>query len=338
MALYAKEFGKAFIFKKIRPGIRSFFLKAGYEDVPYDFFGWLFYVTLAITYFIYIIIIYPKLSGYSPISVLLITFIVWFIIQIVLVTLTIVYLYFSLIVKIYQRTKEIETILPDYLQLVSANLKGGMSFEKSLWVAIRPEFGIISKEITMVSKKVMTGNDLAEALEEFTEKYDSPILKRSFDLIIGEVDSGGKITVIVDKVIENIRKTKALKEEMAAATLTYMIFIGVTVIIIAPGLFALSFQLLKIMMGFASKLSTTNTAALPINFSSISLNPNDFMTFSIGAIILIALFSSMIISIIEKGDIKGGIKYIPMFLISSLFFYFLFMFILGAVFKGLVVV
>ncbi len=338
MALYAKEFGKAFIFKKIRPGIRSFFLKAGYEDVPYHFFGWLFYVTLAITYIAYLFFVYPELSSMTPLSVLALTFVAWFVIQITLITLAIVYLYFSLIIKIYQRTKELEKILPDYLQLVSANLKGGMSFEKSLWSAIKPEFGIIAKEITMVSKKVMTGNDLVEALEEFTEKYDSPLLKRSFDLIIGEVDSGGKITNIVDRVIENLRKTKALKEEMAAATLTYMIFIGAIVIIIAPGLFALSYQLLNIMVGFASKLSNLNTNALPINFSSVSLDTNNFKMFSVSAIALTSLFSSMIISIIEKGDIKGGIKYIPMFLISSLFFYFLFMLILGAVFKGLIVI
>ena len=54
MELFTKEFGKAFIFKKIRPKIRSFFLKAGYDDVPYGFFGWLFYVTLVMTAAIYL--------------------------------------------------------------------------------------------------------------------------------------------------------------------------------------------------------------------------------------------------------------------------------------------
>ena len=39
METFTEEFGKAFIFKKIRPGIKSFFLKAGYDDVPYKFFG-----------------------------------------------------------------------------------------------------------------------------------------------------------------------------------------------------------------------------------------------------------------------------------------------------------
>ena len=336
MALFTKEFGKAFIFKKIRPGIRSFFLKAGYDDVPYEMFGWLFYVTLALTYVVYVIFIYPKLEGYIPASVLFITFISWVLLPIGILSLIVVYLYFDLTIKIYHRTKEIESIIPEYLQVVASNLKGGLSFEKSLWTAINPEFGVIAKEITMVSKKVMTGNDLVDALEEFTEKYDSPLLKRSFDLIIGEIESGGQVAFIIDKVIENIRKTRALKDEMSASSLGYMIFIGVIVIIIAPGLFALSYYLLSIMTGFSSKLAGVSIQGLPVTFSSGTLKMSDFRTFSIMALLLITLFSSMLISIIENGDIKGGVKYIPAFMISSMFFYFIFMLVLGSIFSNFV--
>jgi len=336
MDFFAKEFGKAFIFKKIRSGIRKFFLKAGYDDVPYRFFGWLFYITLVLTYILYILFVYPRISSYTPSTVLVLTFFSWVIIQIMLIALIVIYLYFNLIITIYKRTKEIERILSDYLQVVSANLKAGSSFEKSLWAAIKPEFGIIAKEITMVSKKVMTGNDLTDALEEFTEKYDSPLLKRSFDLIVGEVESGGQIAFIIDKVIENIMKTKALKEEMSASTLTYMIFIGAIVIIIAPGLFALSYYLLFIMSGFSSKLSGIDTQGLPIHVSTNSIDVGEFKFFSIMALIAVSFFSSMLISIIEKGDVKGGVKYIPAFIISSIIFYLIFLFALGMIFGEIV--
>ena len=127
MAFFAEEFGKAFIFKKVRPGLRGYFLKAGYDDVPYESFGFMFYVTLLITYFIYIFAIYKKLSAYTPVSSMIITFISWFAIQLSLIALIGAYIYFDLTIKIYKRTKNIEQILPEYLQLVSANLKGGLS-------------------------------------------------------------------------------------------------------------------------------------------------------------------------------------------------------------------
>jgi hypothetical protein len=337
MTLFAEEFGKAFVFKSIRSKIRSFFLKAGYEDVPYELFGWLFYISLAITYFVYIILVYPKINTLvsNSINMLLITFFSWVIIQIALLFLMIMYLYFSLNIKIYTRTKEIDMILPEYLQVVSSNLKGGLSFEKALWAAIKPEFGVIAKEITMVYKKVMTGNDLTDALEEFTEKYDSPILRRSFDLIVGEVESGGQIAKIVDKVIENIRKTKMLKEEMSASTLTYMIFIAAIVVVIAPGLFALSYHLLNIMIGFSSQLSGLSGANTSMSFSSGSIKPSDFKFFSIMALLIISFFSALIISLIEKGDIKGGVKYIPAFMMSSVMFYHIFLFVFGYFFGGI---
>ncbi|MFA5797351.1 MAG: type II secretion system F family protein [Candidatus Woesearchaeota archaeon] len=332
---FAVEFGKAFIFKKIRSGIRSFFLKAGYDDVPYALFGWLFIITAIITGITYVIFVYPLLAEYTFISVFLLTFLSWIIVQGALVTLAIILLYFNLNIHIYKRTKELEYILPDYLQMVSANLKGGMSFEKSLWNAIKPEFGIISKEISIVYKKVMTGNDLTDALREFTNKYNSPLMRRSFDLIIGELETGGKISHIVDKVIENIIKTKQLSQEMSSATLSYIIFIGAIVMLVAPALFALSYHLLKVMIGFSSKLANVSSTALPISINALQMNPGDFRIFSILALVVISLFSSLIVSIIEKGDIRGGLKYIPMFIISSIVVYFILLNVLNVLFKGL---
>lgn len=336
MQTFAREFGKAFIFKRIRPHIKSFFMKAGYDDVPYEMFGYLFYITLAITFFVHMIFVYPRAQDYGTATIVLVTFASWVIIPLTILSLVFVYIYFDLTIKIYKRTKEIEAILPEYLQVVSSNLKGGLSFEKSLWNAINPEFSIVAKEITIVSKKVMTGNDLAEALQEFTEKYESPVLKRSFDLIIGEVESGGQIAFIVDKVIDNIRKTKVLKEEMAASTLTYMIFIGAIVILIAPGLFALSYHLLSIMSGFSAQVATEAVQGLPVKLGAGTLNLTDYRTFSVMCLMLIALFSSILISVIQTGDVRGGLKYIPAFMFSSLFFYFVFSIALGAIFGGIV--
>ena len=107
MALFAEDFGKAFVFKSVRPKIRKFFLKAGYEDVPYELFGWLFYVSLAITYFVYIILAYPKITALelSSINMLLLTFLSWVVIQAILLFLMVAYLFFSLNIRIYQRKK-----------------------------------------------------------------------------------------------------------------------------------------------------------------------------------------------------------------------------------------
>ncbi|MBW2990470.1 type II secretion system F family protein [Candidatus Woesearchaeota archaeon] len=335
--LYLDEFGKAFVPKKIRPGLGKYLAKAGIEEVPYKFFGALFWVTAVITYFLYVPGIYPVIKDKPIIVFFLITFISWFLIQVTVVLIIILSFYFYLNIKIYKRTKLLEDMLPDYLGLVSTNLKGGMNFEKSLWSAIKPEFGILSKEIGVVSKRVATGNDISDALQEFSDKYDSPILRRSVDLIKGEIVSGGSITGVIDNLVSNLRKTKALKAEMSAATLTYMIFMAAIVVVIMPALFALSKQLLTILLKFSSRISTsfqTASTSTMFQFTVAQIDPFHFQVFSIAAISTIAAFSSMIISTIEKGDIKGGLKYIPLFLSGALIMYFILSVILESILSG----
>lgn len=336
--LHLEEFGKAFVFERVRPGLRQYLMKAGIDEVPYKFFGGLFYATLLLTVIVFLAWVYPAVATQSTVVVVLVTFAFWFTFQLLTVATIILGIYFYLNMKIYARTKKMEMLLPDYLQLVSTNLKGGMSFEKSLWSAIQPEFGILAKEITMVSKRVMTGNDVSEALLEFANKYDSPILKRSIDLIIGEIESGGKIAEVIDRVIINLRKVAVLKEEMAANTLTYIIFLTAIVVLIAPALFALSGQLLQIVIGFSAKISSVNlqASAFPVNFSTVEIDPADFQIFSVLALFIISVSSALIVSIIEKGDIKGGLKYVPLFVILSSALFFLFSAILKDLFGGLI--
>lgn len=340
-----KEFGKAFIpeelfGKPIRATLRTYLATAGFKDVPYHLFGILFFVTAFLTYLLFIPFVYPILSGLNAFAVFILAFSLWAIIQVTIITIIILVIVFFLNIRIYKRTKLIEDKMPDFLVLVATNLKGGLSLEQALWASIRPEFLLLAQEMTVVSKRVMTGNDLDEALTSFVNKYPSPSIKRNLNLIIGEIKSGGKIVEVIDKVIETMKKSKALKAEMAAATVSYMIFIGAVVVVIAPALFALAYQLLHIIIGFTQNLGSSLSsgaagASMPINFN-IQIDPANFKKFSVMALGTIGVGASMIISIIEKGDIRGGLKYIPAFTIISIVLYFIFMVALSSVFGNMI--
>jgi pilus assembly protein TadC len=339
-----ETFGKAFVpesifGKPVRSVLRKYLIKAGYWKVPYSLFGLLFFLTAGLTYFIFIPFIYPWLQTKGALMVFFGSFVSWFLVQSALVLVIILGITFFLNIRIYKRTKELEAMLADFLILVSTNLKGGLSLEQALWAAIRPEFGLLAEEMTIVSKRVMTGNDLKEALKDFLFKYDSPALQRNLTLIIGEVESGGKIVGVIDKVIHSLKRTKALKAEMTAATVSYMIFIGAVVVAVAPALFALAFQLLNIITSFTSSLGdslagASTSIAIPIDFSA-EVETDNFRTFSVMALATISICSSMIISIIEKGDIRGGIKYIPLFTLTSIALYFIAMVVLGNLFGNI---
>ncbi len=348
--IFFGEFGKAFVPKKFIPNLRKYMLKAGFNEVPYKFFGLLFYFSALITTAIFIILIFPYLQiKYAEFYIYSYSFIVsfliqiisatasWFIVQLLFATIFALFIYFYLDLRIYYRTKKMEEQLPDFLQVVSANLKGGMTFERALWSAIKPRFNVLGNEMAKASKKVMTGYDVGKALTELADKYDSLMLRRTVDLMISEVESGGNVSQLLDRIVENLKETKSLKNEMVAAALAYMIFISIIVIVISPLLFALSFNLLKVLINFINKLSigTQNVSALPFVFSKVGIDAEDFRKFSIISLFVISFFSSLIVAIVEKGEIKAGVKYIPIYIIGSIGFYYLFMKILSSMFTSI---
>lgn len=335
--IFLEEFGKAFVPKRATPYLREYLLKAGISEVPYKYFGALFYLTAIVTGFVYITFILPLLQQYSQIIFFIATLVLWFLLQMFLAFFFILIVYFYLDVNIYKRTRKMEDLLPDFLQVVASNLKGGLSFENALWAAIKPRFSVLSNEMSEVSKKVMTGHDVSQALTELGQKYDSPMLRRSMDLMISEIESGGNIADLIDRIVDDFKETKSLKEDISASVVSYTIFIGAIVIFIAPLLFSLSFHLLIVILGFVSKLSvaTSRAGSLPFTLSNVAVDPETFKNFSIAALLIISFFSSLIVSIVEKGNIKSGLKYIPLFMISSALMYFVFMKILSLVFKSI---
>ncbi len=332
-----EELGKAFVPNRYRPTLRLYLSKGGVHKVPYSFFAVLFFLVLAATAFIYFgLNVFSYISENSPITIGIYVFLFWTLCSTILTMVIAAGFYFYINMKIYSRMKDMELILPDYLVLVSTNLKGGMSFERSLWGAIKPEFGILAEEMSYVSKRVMTGSDLTEALTELAQKYESPTLRRTLNIIVGELESGGKIASVLDQSIDILRKTKLIKDEMAANTLMFTIFIGAIVMVISPLLFALAFNLLSILINVMIQIGPAlqqSTSSVPFKFESGSLRVDDFKIFSSLALAVISIFASMILSIIQRGDIKSGVRYIPFFVAVAVLLYNFFMIVLGAVFS-----
>ena len=332
--------GKAFIFERFRPKLRSYLSKAGITGVPYHIMGIFFWLSIMPVSYLFIFYAWGQIlqRAHNPIFQFLAAIVVWAGVHTAVLACIVVVSYIYLDLRIFNRTKKMEAVLPDFLRLVSENLKGGMPFERSLWSAIKPEFGILSQEVRLAAKKVITGAEVDDAVVEFTSKYDSPMLRRSFDLILEGMKGGGRTADVIDRVIDTIEETKELKAEMAATNLSYIIFVIIIVVVVAPGLFTLSFQFLTILQGLGERISSSGaggaTASLPISFGNVSVDPAKFRDFSRYALMIMSVFSGMIISLISKGSIKGGIRFVPLLFIGSQLVYAVAMKIGTSVFSG----
>ena len=303
--------------------------------------------TISKAVFIFVIIVNIIISSYLVINssvnygfsltyTLIALFFVWVLLSSAILSLVWLIFYFGIDILIYRRKVEIEEVLPDFLQLTSANIRAGMPIDRSLWFAVRPRFGVLAKEIEEVAKRTFAGEELEVALREFSAKYDSLILRRSMYLLIEGLKAGGEVGGLLDRIATNIQQTHSMKKELAANVMTYVIFISVAVIFGAPFLFALSNNLIMIIQQIGGQISTSaaGSAGMGFSFSPDVIDLKDFKIFAYISLAITSFAASAIISTIQKGTIKAGIKYIPAFMFATITLFFIFSSIFESLFSG----
>jgi Flp pilus assembly protein TadB len=282
----------------------------------------LMFVLCIIANIIITIYAFTRFSGVVTKSILFVVVLLLFIwIFVFAVVFFIIWLgfYLTLDIAIFKRKQKVEEVLPDFLQLVSSNVRAGMTIDQALWFAIRPRFGVLANEIEDVAKRTFSGEPLEDALARFAGKYDSKTLERSMNLLIEGLRAGGEIGDLLNKISTNIQETNLMKKEMAANVTTYVIFITFATVMAAPFLFGMAFQLIIVIQEVFSKvdISPGAVSGFPISISQGVIDIGDFKAFAIVSLLVTSFFSAIIISAIKKGNIKGGVKYIPAFMISS---------------------
>ncbi len=327
--LYA--IGEMLIPRPLKSKLRQYVVKTGHIEVHYELYALLFILDLCISAFLTFRYILPYLGGLALILLPLV------VIVICLLSVALVAMYYE--VKLFRRTDQIEKVLPDFLEAVSVNLRAGMTFDKALWNSIEPEYDVLAREIEIVAKKVMTGSDTEEALLDFASKYNSPLLKESMDLIIVGLRSGGEISDLIDRVVENVKQASFLKKELVANIMSYVIFITMISLFIAPTLYALSYNLMLIIQDLGAKLASSAGESVVKGlegFGSQAIDKQSFINYSQWCIGIIAVTTSIIIADLREGSIKGSVKYVFAFIGISLIVYRVMLFVFTMVFGGMV--
>lgn len=354
------ELGKVIIPAKIRPYLRDYFMKAGFNDVPYVLIAIVFIASLftASLYVVYNVfptlgaVVFPdvgrQLSPFESFGLVITNPAIWlnflkvfaFLFLALVATLGIIFLLFYLICEylIYRRTVAMEKVLPDFLRQVSQNLKAGLTLEKALWASIDPVYKELGYEIRLLAKRVMVGEDLSEGLLTFGKKYKSTELLRTFSLLSESNKSGSEMAYIVDRVVESLEKTKSLKDEIRATSSAYMIFISFIVVVIMPLLFTLAYNLVIVLEKLSKRFANVgNVQGMPVNLSNLNIVVDTALVgnFMRGAVILSAVSAGMLISIISEGDLRSSIKYVLLYAVLSFISFTVIFELLNVVFAGL---
>ncbi|MFP4567581.1 MAG: type II secretion system F family protein [Candidatus Woesearchaeota archaeon] len=314
--------------RSIQKILSEFLVKAGSDESPKDLHKKVVMISLVLCGVLsLVIVVMGVFASTSFIQIFSILFLIWtlFLVAFYLVSLLFVFFYFDY--RIYQRTKEIEEVLPEFLQLTSANISAGMTIDRALWFAVRPKFGVLAKEIEEVAKSNIAGDDLEKALLDFANKYRSDTLREAINLLIEGMRAGGEIGYLLNQISANMQDIKLMKREISSSVTTYVIFITAAAIIGAPLLLALSGQLLVVISSLTAGLEMSAgdgaSSMFSMDLSGESISLSDFRVFAFVMLFFSSTFSALIIGVIRKGSPKEGLKFIPAYIAISYVLYFL---------------
>jgi flagellar protein FlaJ len=240
------------------------------------------------------------------------------------------------------RAAEVEKVLPDALQLMSANIRAGMTVDRAIWLAARPEFGILEDEIRKVGAKTVGGKPIKVALLEIKQRIKSDILDKTVRLIIEGIESGGELAHLLEETANNIRTTQALKREIKASVTTYSIFILFAAVLGAPALYAISLFFVEVMtklwspevLGGIKVTGSTMGGGMLSRASAPQITTDQLFWFAISSIAVTTFFGSLIIGLIQTGKEKNGLKFIPMFMIGAIAVFLLAHLLISSLFGG----
>lgn len=262
----------------------------------------------------------------------------WVISVVILISLTLIsHLALFLRKKIEQANaiKKAEVAFPEFLELMSSNLRAGMTIDKALLLSSREEFAPLDQEILQLGKDLVTGKEIEKALTDMAGRINSEKIRKTLMLIITGIRSGGNLATLLQETATNMRERNFIEKRAASNVLMYVIFICFAVAVGAPTLFGLSTVLVKTLSEILATIPPIEqSTALPFTITKINISVEFITYFSLMFIIVSDILGSMILGIVSKGDEKAGIKYIAPLAITSVIIFLVVRFALAHYFSG----
>jgi hypothetical protein len=249
-----------------------------------------------------------------------------------------VLVYFILLLRADAKAKFVESILPDVLQLMTSNLRAGLTTDKALLLAARPEFGPFQDEINQIGKEIAMGKEIEEAFLDLTTRIKSDRLGKTMELIASGVRAGGELASLLEQTGRNLRQQGLVDSRIRANVMTYVIFVFIAVCFGAPLLFGLGTFLVEVLTTNLQSMDIPDTAlagSLPLTFQESSLETGFVISYAAIFLITSSVLGSLILGLISKGKEREGIKFMPILVTLSLALFFLIRFGIRNMLSGL---
>jgi archaellum biogenesis protein FlaJ (TadC family) len=248
--------------------------------------------------------------------------------------------YGILAIRALKRAEALEAVLPDFLSLMSSNLRSGLTPDRAFIMSVRSEFGPLEKEIDMAAKEIVSGKSFTAAFRDMAKRTESEIFAKSVRLIIEGVRSGGNLAELLENTALDIRRFSAVRKEISAIVRVYELFIIAAATVGAPLLYGVASFLIDVISDIKDKMNLDEAMAATASYMPIfggtadAVSPEVVFQFSIAALVVTSFFGALTAGVISKGRESSGYIYVPLMITIALAIFFLTKFALETFLKG----
>jgi len=127
----------------------------------------------------------------------------------------------------YHKIRSLEDKLPEFLRDVAESGKFGMTLAASIRSAAKGRYGDLTPEIKRMAAQIGWGISATEALKLFSDRVQTPLVKRTCGIIIKAANAGGNVADILTLVSNDIKETQLDRAEKEMNMTAYMVVIYV---------------------------------------------------------------------------------------------------------------
>ncbi len=203
-----------------------------------------------------------------------------------------------------RKIHNIDNRFPDFVRDLAEFRRAGMTFTKAIIHASKGNYGLLTPEIQNIARQISWGNSVEKALESFSKRVNTKLIKRTVYLIIEASRSGGNVADVLDAASKDARELKFMDSERRAGMLSYVAVVYVSMLVFLVVIVILCKTLIPAMLGQGHG-GLSNVMGSSGNISQYDITYAFFIT-----TLIQGTGMGVVTGVFEDGQMKAGIKHI----------------------------
>lgn len=211
------------------------------------------------------------------------------------------------LVRKRKRIDKVEDRLSDFLRDVSESMRAGQTLHDAIKTSAGGEYGDLTVEIKKMSMQVSWGVSANKAMIMFSERVNTPLVKRSVTLINEASAAGGNVSNVIEAAAKDTRELQIMKKTRATEMAMYKYVIGISfmVFLVVIGIMFGTFMPTMELQA-ASYSDSESTSQTPGGFDPSSVDFDVMRLLFFGAAAIQAIGDGIVGGIMASGRVQDG--------------------------------